>query len=97
MPRELDTSRLKKFAPKSRRETTETYDDKPSETSTRLAQTSEQPWPSREAPQEGQFTIRAPLDEIARFKKMCQQDRFKYTYAAMLGILMDNFEKSEGR
>jgi hypothetical protein len=96
MPRELDTSRLERFAPKPRRETKEVYDDKPAETSTRLAKASEQPWPSREAPQEGQFTIRAPLDEIARFKKMCQQDRFKYTYAAMLGILMDRFEEGEG-
>mmetsp|Transcript_4567 Transcript_4567/g.6946 ORF Transcript_4567/g.6946 Transcript_4567/m.6946 type:complete len:100 (+) Transcript_4567:683-982(+) len=96
MPRELDTSRLEKFAPKPRRETAATYDDKPAKASSRLAKDTDQPWPSREAPQEGQFTIRAPLDEIARFKKMCQQDRFKYTYAAMLSILMDRFEGGEG-
>jgi hypothetical protein len=89
MPRELDTSRLEKFAPKPRRETTEAG-------TSRLVKASEQPWPSRETPQEGQFTIRAPLDEIARFKKMCQQDRFKYTYAAMLSILMDRFEEDQG-
>jgi hypothetical protein len=94
MPRKLDTSRLEKFTPKLRREATKAYDGKmPEEVSARPAKAAERPWPSREAPQEGQFTIRAPLDEIARFKKMCQQDRFKYTYAAMLGILMDRFEE----
>lgn len=98
MPRKLDTSRLEKFAPKLRREATEAYREpgdvrRPTKV---IEPTSEQPWPSREAPQEGQFTIRAPLDEIARFKKMCQQDRFKYTYAAMLSILMDRFEENEG-
>jgi hypothetical protein len=98
MPRKLDTSRLEKFAPKPRREATEAYRE-PGEirrTAKATEPASEQPWPSREAPQEGQFTIRAPLDEIARFKKMCQQDRFKYTYAAMLSILMDRFEEVEG-
>ena len=98
MPRKLDTSRLEKFAPKPRREVTEAYREqggsrRPAKA---IEPTPEQPWPSREAPQEGQFTIRAPLDEIARFKKMCQQDRFKYTYAAMLSILMDRFEEVEG-
>lgn len=98
MPRKLDTSRLEKFAPKPRRGAIETHRD-PGEVKAPVkstAPTSEKPWPSREAPQEGQFTIRAPLDEIARFKKMCQQDRFKYTYAAMLSILMDRFEEDEG-
>ena len=98
MPRKLDTSRLEKFAPKPRREAAEAYQE-PGEArrpTKAIQPASEQPWPSREAPQEGQFTIRAPLDEIARFKKMCQQDRFKYTYAAMLSILMDRFEEGEG-
>lgn len=98
MPRKLDTSRLEKFAPKPRREATEAYREqgggrRPAKA---IEPAPEQPWPSREAPQEGQFTIRAPLDEIARFKKMCQQDRFKYTYAAMLSILMDRYEENEG-
>lgn len=89
MPRELDTSRLEKFAPKPRRVTAE----KPKEPK-KPTKAPEQPWPSREVPQEGQFTIRAPLDEIARFRKICKDDR--RTYADMLRILMDSFEKGEG-
>lgn len=93
MPRELDTSRLEKFAPKPRRETAEKPEE-PRKPTKAPDPAPEQPWPSREAPQEGQFTIRAPLDEIARFRKICKDDR--RTYADMLRILMDSFEKGEG-
>lgn len=90
MPRELDTSRLQKFAPKPRSKPT--LETEPQNQTTKKAQPkSVQPWPSREPSLDGQFTVRAPLDVIERFKKMCKDDR--RTYADMLGILMDNFEK----
>lgn len=91
MPRELDTSRLSQFTPKPRK-STPAPEEKPKEPRKR-AKTPEpapEPWPSREPPQEGQFTIRAPLDEIARFRKICKDDR--RTYADMLRILMDLYE-----
>ncbi len=92
MPRELDTSRLQRFAPMPRRAAL----DAPQEPgrSAKAPEPAPDLWPSREAPQEGQFTIRARLDEIARFRKLCKDDR--RTYADMLGILMDSFEKGEG-
>lgn len=51
------------------------------------------PWPSREPAIDGQVSIKAPVETIARFRQMCREDR--RTYADMLGILMDHFE--EGR
>ena len=47
-------------------------------------------WPSREPVRDGQISIKAPEDVIARFRKLCRDDR--RTYADMLGILMDAFE-----
>ncbi len=87
MPRELDTSKLQKFTPKNPKSTAE----KPR---AKAPEPTPEAWPSREAPQEGQFTIRAPLDEITRFRNICKDDR--RTYADMLRILMDSFEKGEG-
>lgn len=46
-------------------------------------------WPSREPVQDGQISIKAPLDVIERFRILCRDDR--RTYADMLGILMDAF------
>lgn len=47
-------------------------------------------WPSREPIRDGQISIKAPLDVIDRFKRICKDDR--RTYADMLGILMDIYE-----
>ena len=93
MPRELDTSKLQRFAPKPRKRAP-ALAEKPQEPRKRAKAPDPIPesWPSREAPQEGQFTIRAPLDTIARFRKLCKDDR--RTYADMLDILMNEFEKS---
>lgn len=53
----------------------------------------DQKWPSREAITESQFTIRAPIKNIERFKKLCKADKYtKYTYASMLEKLMDEYE-----
>lgn len=53
-------------------------------------------WERREAPQEGQFTIRANLDTIARFKAMCRpQGGGRFTYGEMLERLMDQAEGKE--
>ena len=50
-------------------------------------------WDRREAPQEGQFTIRAPLDVIARFKARCRPPKGgRFTYGEMLEMLMDDTE-----
>ena len=40
---------------------------------------------------DGQISIKGPLSTIRRFKTMCKDDR--RTYADMLSILMDEFEK----
>ena len=100
MPRELDTSKLQNFSPKPRK-VPPAVSEVPSETVTaemkpNLRTESPQPqaWPSREAPLEGQFTIRAPLNTITRFRQICKDDR--RTYAGMLEILMDRFEIGEG-
>ena len=43
-----------------------------------------------EAVVDGQISIKAPLDVLDRFKRICKDDR--RTYADMLGILMDRYE-----
>jgi hypothetical protein len=48
-------------------------------------------WPSREPVRDGQISIKAPLDVIERFRRLCHDDR--RTYADMLGILMEHFER----
>jgi hypothetical protein len=40
---------------------------------------------------EGQISIKAPLEVIERFRRLCRDDR--RTYADMLAILMDGFER----
>jgi hypothetical protein len=86
MPKSLDLGRLQKFEPSApapdRRETnfqTELVSDRPDR------------WPSREPVADGQISIKGPLSTIRRFKAMCKDDR--RTYADMLNILMDAFEK----
>ena len=96
MPRELDTSKLQNFSPKPRR-AVPAVTEVPGETGRAVATPNHhvespvpQAWPSRETPQEGQFTIRASLNTITRFRQMCKDDR--RTYGGMLEILMDSFE-----
>ena len=51
-------------------------------------------WSRREAPVEGQFTIRANLDTIARFKAMCRPaGGGRFTYGEMLERLMDQVNR----
>ncbi len=52
-------------------------------------------WSRREAPRESQFTIRARVDTIERFKQLCRPPGGgRFTYGEMLERLMD---KAEGR
>ena len=52
-------------------------------------------WSRREAPRESQFTVRARVDTIERFKQLCRPPGGgRYTYGEMLERLMD---KAEGR
>lgn len=52
-------------------------------------------WSRREAPTESQFTIRAHVNTIERFKRMCRPTGGgRFTYGEMLERLMD---KAEGR
>jgi len=48
-------------------------------------------WPSREPVRDGQISIKAPLDVIERFRRLCQDDR--RTYSDMLTILMDGYKR----
>jgi hypothetical protein len=48
-------------------------------------------WPSREPVRDGQISIKAPLDVIERFRRLCHDDR--RTYADMLAILMSGHER----
>jgi hypothetical protein len=89
MPRSLDLDRLKQFEPRPQ-EPAQPVVAAP-------APVTEDPhrWPSREPARDGQVSIKAPLDTIARFRKLCRDDR--RTYADMLEILMDRFEGREER
>lgn len=84
MPKPLDIDRLKQFeSPRSIGPITEAA---PVE----RAGVSVERWPSREPVRDGQISIKAPLDVIDRFKRICKDDR--RTYADMLRILMDLYE-----
>ncbi len=87
MPKALDIDRLKQF---EKRPATQSVER--SAPADRAGGFTER-WPSREPVKDGQISIKAPLDVIDRFKRICKDDR--RTYADMLGILMDRFE-SEG-
>lgn len=86
MPRSLDLDRLKRFEPA----TSVQPDAGPSVEPAGAGGPVVERWPSREPARDGQISIKAPLDVIARFKKICKDDR--RTYADMLHILMDLYE-----
>ena len=91
MPRSLDLDRLRRFeaerpgsvAPSAAAPVSVS----PSEP---LYNTETGRWPSREPVADGQISIKAPLEVIARFRRLCRDDR--RTYADMLAILMDSHE-----
>ena len=87
MPRELDVSKLSQFEPRERRSVLERAQELPQTAVDQPAK----PWPSREPMVDGQISVKAPMQTIDRFKKLCKDDR--RTYADMLRILMDAFEK----
>lgn len=87
MPRSLDLDRLKKFKPRTLAEETVPSNARPA------APLEQDRWPSREATQDGQISIKGPLSTIRRFQKLCKDDR--RTYADMMEILMDRFEGKE--
>ncbi|MFZ3585148.1 hypothetical protein ACOI1H_23880 [Loktanella sp. DJP18] len=83
MPKPLDFDRLKQFETRS----AEMVEPKPvAERAGAVAPR----WPSREPVMDGQISVKAPLDVLDRFKRICKDDR--RTYADMLGILMDRYE-----
>ncbi|WP_226584177.1 hypothetical protein [Acuticoccus sediminis] len=77
MPRSLDLNRLKQFEPQ--------------EEASRPLPVEPERWPSREPIRDGQISIKAPIDVIARFRRLCKDDR--RTYADMLEILMNAYER----
>lgn len=84
MPKPLDYDRLKQF------EARPVAKAKPDQIAEREG-ASVTRWPSREPVMDGQISIKAPLDVLDRFKRICKDDR--RTYADMLGILMDRYEE----
>lgn len=84
MPKPLDIDRLKQF--ENPRAVAPSKEAAPIE----RAGVSVERWPSREPIRDGQISIKASLDVIDRFKRICKDDR--RTYADMLGILMDLYE-----
>lgn len=77
----MDLDDLEDFQPKAIKQPTDT----------KRAVDSVSNFPSREAPEEGQMNIKGSKAILQRFKQMCKDDR--RSYADMLGILMDSFEK----
>lgn len=82
MPRSLDLARLRRFEPVP---VPERSIQEPHEAGEGVER-----WPSREALRDGQISIKAPLETLGRFRKLCREDR--RTYGDMLRILMDHFE-----
>jgi len=87
MPKSLDLGRLKQFEPSSQPVKQATAAAPPSTD----AELHADRWPSREPVADGQISIKGSLSTIRRFKALCKEDR--RTYADMLNILMDHFEK----
>lgn len=85
MPRSLDLERLRHFEPARRAREATAEPQEPAEP--QVAR-----WPSREPLKDGQISIKAPLETLARFRRLCREDR--RTYADMLGILMDSYERA---
>lgn len=86
MPKPLNTDRIKQF---ENRPAIQNVDPVPIDRAGDLSAR----WPSREPVRDGQISIKAPLDIIDRFKRICKDDR--RTYADMLSILMDRLESKE--
>jgi hypothetical protein len=60
------------------------------------AQTPSMGWSRREASDESQFTIRAQITTIERFKKLCRPaGRGRFTYGEMLERLMDKADNQD--
>lgn len=92
MPRSLDLARLRQFEPvPDRRELSSPTAGIEMPLSEASAAMPSERWPSREPQRDGQISIKAPLDVIERFRRLCHDDR--RTYADMLGILMDSHER----
>ena len=89
MPRSLDLARLRQFEPfPSPREPSSTAERSPPDAT---ASPPPERWPSREPLRDGQISIKAPLEVIERFRRLCHDDR--RTYADMLAILMSSHER----
>lgn len=91
MPRSLDLGRLRQFEPSpSQPEPSRVAADGKERLSS-----SDVPapgrWPSREPVRDGQISIKAPLEVIERFRRLCHDDR--RTYADMLAILMTSYDQ----
>lgn len=85
MPKPLDLGRLQKFEPTAK------PSDQVEITQSTSVNDQKDRWPSREPVADGQISIKGPLNTIRQFKAICKADR--RTYADMLKILMDEFEK----
>lgn len=88
MPRSLDISRLQQFERAGGAPRNETPQDQRADSP--VSEAAPERWPSREPVRDGQISIKAPIDVISRFRKLCKDDR--RTYADMLSILMDAYE-----
>ena len=92
MSKPLDFSRLEKFekpAPSKGQGAPETAPTSLSQQAAPAAR-----WPSREPAQEGQFTIRARIDQIERFKALCRPPGGgRFTYGELLERMMDLYER----
>ena len=94
MPRSLDLARLRQFEPAaSQRDPLPPSDSAGAEVGPSGVPASYEleRWPSREPVRDGQISIKAPLEVIERFRHLCRDDR--RTYADMLSILMDAYER----
>lgn len=86
----LNPDALSDFVPRSKTASAPTEKAAPKSNRERPTHTQ---WERREAPQEGQFTIRANLDTISRFKAMCRPEGGgRFTYGELLERLMDQAE-----
>lgn len=85
MPKPLDMDRLKQF--ESRPSTQEDVQPPANRAGGLTGR-----WPSREPIRDSQISIKATVDVVERFKRICKDDR--RTYADMLSILMDRYESS---
>ena len=90
MPRSLDLARLRQFEPGLAHDEAATPNLARPSSDASVASSPER-WPSREPLRDGQISIKAPLNVIERFRRLCQDDR--RTYADMLAILMDGHER----